>query len=59
MPQPQSRTPAPSNTTVNQSNTYNITQAPGESAADLARRITAEQKRQSAVQGRSSMADKG
>lgn len=59
MPQPQSRTPPPSNTTVNQTNTYNITQGPGESSADLARRITAEQKRQSAVQGRSSMADKG
>jgi TP901 family phage tail tape measure protein len=45
--------------TVQQTNTFHITQQPGESNADLAKRIADEQQRRAAVRGRSNMADMG
>lgn len=45
--------------TVQQTNTFHITQQPGESNADLAKRIADEQKRRAAVRDRGSMADIG
>lgn len=44
-------------TTVQQSNVFNITQQPGESSQDLARRIADEQKRAEAVKRRGALTD--
>lgn len=44
-------------TTVNNSDTYNITQQPGESGTDLARRIAEEQRRAAAVRSRGALTD--
>lgn len=58
MPQPAQRGGAAS-VSVQQQNTFHITQQPGESADDLARRIAREQEQREAVKRRGSLVDVG
>lgn len=58
MPQPQPRNGA-APVSVQQTNTFHITQQPGESADDLARRIAREQEQREAVKRRGSLVDEG
>ena len=60
MPEPSGRGPAPTQAPqVKEGDTYHITQLPGESGEELARRIAAEQARRKGVQGRGALADAG